>query len=96
MSQVLGYLNVVIYILVGLTKLAGTLLLGLGLGRLALDIFRQNQHPWQVQVAFFLGIIALLIAFLLNSHLSLGGFCIGAGAAIIKWGFPKADKDKKN
>ena len=96
MSQFLNLLNVVIYILVGLIKLAGTLLLGLGIGWFALDIFRQNQHPWQFQIAFFLGIIVLLIAFLLYSPLGLGGFCIGAGIAIIKWGFPKAEKDKKD
>ena len=96
MSQFLSYLNIVIYILVALTKLAGTLLFGLGVGWLTLDIFRKNQHAWQVQIAFFLGIIALLIAFLFYSPLSLGGFCIGVGAAIIKWGFPKAGKSKKD
>jgi hypothetical protein len=92
----MNILNVVIYILVALTKLAGTLLFGLGMGWLALDIFRKNQHAWQVQIAFFLGIIALLIALLIYSPLGLGGFCIGAGAAIIKWGFPKAEKDKQD
>jgi hypothetical protein len=96
MSQVMGFIQIVVYILVGLSKFAGTLLIGLGIGWFAVDILRQNQHPWQFQIAFFLGIIALLIAFLLYSHLGLGGFCIGMGVAIIKWGFPKAEKDKKD
>jgi hypothetical protein len=96
MSQVLSYLHVVIYILVALIKLAGTLLFGLSIGWLILDLFRRDQKNWQVQIAFFLGIIALMIAFLLYSHLSLGGFCIGVGVAFVKWGFPKAEKDKKN
>jgi len=96
MSQNLGYLSTGIYILVALTKLAGTLVFGLGIGWLTLEVFTKGQQPWQLQVAFFLGIIALLIAFLLYSHLGLGGFCIGAGAAIIKWGIPKAEKNKKD
>lgn len=95
MSQISGYLSVITYVLVALVKLAGTLLFGLGIGWLALDIFRKDQHPWQLQVAFFLGIIALLVAFLLYSHLGLGGFCIGAGAAIVKWGFPKSEAKAK-
>ena len=96
MSQVIYYFQLILYILVSLTKLAGTLLFGLGMGWFALDIFRNNQHPWQFQVAFFLGIIALVIAFLLYSHLGLGGFCIGVGVAIIKWGFPKTEINKKD
>jgi hypothetical protein len=95
MSQISGYLSIAVYILVALVKLAGTLLFGLGIGWFALDIFRKDQHPWQFQAAFFLGIIALLVAFLLYSHLGLGGFCIGAGAAIVKWGFPDTKVKKK-
>jgi len=96
MSLVFTILNQIIYILVALIKLAGTLLFGLSMGWLLLDIFRGNQKTWQVQIAFFLGIIALLIAFLLYSHLGLGGFCIGVGVAFIKWGFPKAVKEEKD
>jgi ABC-type enterochelin transport system permease subunit len=89
MPQVSVYLSTIIYILVALTKLVGTLALGLGIGWLALDVFRKGQHSWQFQVAFFLGLIALLVAFLLYSHLGLGGFGIGMGLAILLWGLPK-------
>ena len=92
MSQVFPFLNYIVYILVGLIKLAGTLLFGFGMGWLTLEVFKNDPKPWQVQIAFFLGIIALLIALLLYSHLGLGGFCIGMGVAIIMWGIPKPEK----
>jgi putative flippase GtrA len=90
MSQFMQYLNPVIYILVALIKLAGMLVIGLGIGWLALDVFRKGQPS--VQIAFFLGIIALLIALLLYSHLGLGAFGIGMGAAILRWGMPRLKK----
>jgi putative flippase GtrA len=87
-------MSTVIYILVALIKLAGTLVLGLGIGWIALDVFRKGQQPWQFQVAFLLGIIVLLVAFLLYSHLGLGGFSIGMGAAILIWGGSKTKRKK--
>jgi len=95
MSQILPYLNYGVYILVALAKFAGTLFLGMTLGWLILDVFRKDQHAWQLQVAFFLGFIALLIALLLYSHLGLGGFGIGVGVAMLRWdGWGRADKPK--
>ena len=95
MSQIMPYLNYGVYILVALVKFAGMLFLGLTLGWLTLDVFRKGQHPWQLQVAFFLGIIALLVAFLLESHLGLGGFGIGVGVAMFRWaGWGRSDKPK--
>ena len=96
MNQVLQYFNLVVYILVALIKLGGTLLLGLGLGRLALEVCGKDQRTWQVQIAFFLGIIALLIGFLLYSPLGLGGFSIGMGITIIRpVVIPKPKKTEK-
>ena len=95
MSQILPYLNYVVYVLVALVKFAGMLLLGLTLGWLTLDVLRKGQHPWQLQVAFFLGFIALLVALLLYSHLGLGGFGIGVGVAMLRWGeWGRSDKPK--
>ena len=95
MSQIMPYLDYIVYVLVALAKFAGMLLLGLTLGWLTLDVFRKGQHPWQLQVSFFLGIIALLVAFLLESHLGLGGFGIGVGVAMFRWaGWGRSDKPK--
>jgi len=95
MSQILPYLNYGVYILVALAKFVGMLFLGMTLGWLALDVFCKHQHTWQLQVAFFLGFIALLIALLLYSHLGLGGFGIGVGVAMFRWGgWGKSDKPK--
>ena len=95
MSQFLPYLNYGVYILVALVKFAGMTFLGLTLGWLTLDVFRKGQHAWQLQVAFFLGFIALLIALLLYSHLGLGGFGIGVGVAMLRWGgWGKSGKPK--
>jgi len=95
MSQILPYLNYAVYILVALAKFAGMLLLGLTFGWQALDVFRKGQHPWQLQVAFFLGFIVLLVALLLYSHLGLGGFGIGVGVAMLRWGgWGRSDKPK--
>ena len=95
MNQFLPYFNLVVYILVALLKLAGTLLLGVGLGRLILDICGKDQRPWQVQIAFSLGIITLLIAFLFYSPLGLGGLSIGMGIAMVGLGIPKTEKTEK-
>jgi hypothetical protein len=95
MAQIMPYINFVIYFLVALVKLAGTLILGLTLGWLTLDVFQKDQRPWQLQVAFFLGFIALLVALLLYSHLGLGGLGIGVGIAMLRWGgWGKSDKPK--
>jgi len=95
MSQILPYLDYGVYILVALVKLAGMLFLGLTFGWLTLDVFRKGQHAWQLQVAFFLGIISLLVTLLLTSHLGLGGFGIGVGVAMIRWGeWGRSDKPK--
>lgn len=89
----MDYLNLGAYILVALFKLAGTLVLGLGMGWLALDIFKKGGHAWQFQIAFFLGIIGLLVAFLRFAHIGLGGFGLGMGIALLMWGLPKKKKN---
>lgn len=93
MAQFVGILNTVAFILVGLIKLAGALLFGLGIGWLALDAYKKGQQSWQVQVAFFLGLIALLIASLRFAHIALGGLCLGMGIAFLIWGLPKKNKE---
>ena len=95
MVQIMPYLDYIVYVLVALVKFAGMLLLGLTFGWLTLDVFRKDQHPWQLQIAFFLGIIVLLVAFLLESHLGLGSFGIGVGVAMFRWaGWGRSDKPK--
>jgi hypothetical protein len=95
MNQIMPIIDFVIYILVALIKLAGMLIIGLTLGWLTLEVFQKGQFTWQLQVAFYLGFIGLLVALLLYSHLGLGALGVGVGVAMLRWGgWGKSDKPK--
>jgi hypothetical protein len=89
----MDYVNIVAFFLLGLLKLAGALVFGLAIGKLGLDILKKGEHPWQFQIAFFLGTIALLIASLRFAHIFLGGMSLGVGIAVLIWGLPKKSKE---
>jgi len=85
-----------IIILLGqLLRLLGMAILGLGIGWLALDLFKKIQI-WQGQVAIFLGLAGLIIAVtVFTSAGALGAFAIGVGVAIFLWGMPKKEKKEE-
>jgi hypothetical protein len=85
-----------IIILLGqLLRLLGMAILGLGIGWLALDLFKKIQI-WQGQVAIFLGLAGLIIAVtVFTSAGALGAFAIGIGVTIFLWGMPKKEKKEE-
>jgi len=71
-----------------LIRIAGFLLIGLGLGRFFLEAYPKSN--WQLQMALTLGLFGLLIALtVFSSAGSAGAFALGAGIA-----FFSAKKDK--
>ena len=69
-SSIFGYL----------VRIAGFLLIGLGLGRFFLDSYPRSN--WQLQMALVLGFFGLLIALtVFSSPGSAGAFALGAGFA---------------
>ena len=63
-----------------LVRIAGFLLIGLGLGRFFLEHYPKSN--WQLQIALALGFFGLLIALtVFSSPGSAGAFALGAGFA---------------
>jgi hypothetical protein len=82
----------IVDILASFVRMLGLAVFGLGFAWLALDLLKKTQL-WQVQIAVFLGLAGLLIAVaVFTGWGALGGFAIGAGAAILVWGLPKKEK----
>ena len=74
----------VLNVLGALIRLLGMLALGFGVARFALDMYRKGIQTWQLQAAIFLGFVGLVIALAdFTSAASLGGFGLGAGAALL-------------
>ena len=94
MAEFVRILNIVAYILVGILKLAGTLVFGLGLGWFVLDAYKKGAQAWQTQVAVWVVLGAVLIASLRYAHIVLAGLCLGLGIAVFLWGLPKKKKDQ--
>jgi NhaP-type Na+/H+ or K+/H+ antiporter len=78
-----------------LLRFLGMLVLGLGIGWLALDMLKKIE-VWQGQVAIFLGLAGLIIAMTVYTGWgALGAFAIGVGVAILMWGMPKKEKKEE-
>ena len=95
-----AWLQITIDIIGALIRLAGMVLLGLGVGWLVLEFLRKADQAWQLQIALFLGFVGLAVAMAhFLTPAALGGFGIGVGVAIFLWGLPKKEKveeDKKS
>jgi NhaP-type Na+/H+ or K+/H+ antiporter len=82
----------IINLLSAILRLIGMAVLGLTIGWLSLDLLRKAQ-AWQLQIAIFLGFIALAFAAMrFLAPAALGAFGIGVGVAIFLWGMPKKEK----
>lgn len=82
----------IITILGTLLRFLGLAVFGLGFGYLALDLLRKTSL-WQVQVAVFLGIAGLVIAFAaFSGYAALGALAAGIGVAVLLWGMPRKAK----
>jgi hypothetical protein len=67
-----------------LTRLLGLVVLGYGVARFALDLYRKGSQTWQLQALVFLGFVGLIGALAnFTSAAGLGGFGLGAGAALL-------------
>lgn len=76
-----------------LIRLVGMLALGYGVARLALDMYQKGIQAWQLQAVIFLGVIGVIIALAdFTSAASLGGFGLGAGAALLMGLNPKKEE----
>jgi Kef-type K+ transport system membrane component KefB len=85
----------IINLLASLVRFLGMVLLGVGLGWLALDLLRKSQ-AWQLQIAVYLGLVGLVVALAnFTAWGALGAFCAGVGVAILIWGLPKKEKVKE-
>jgi hypothetical protein len=85
----------IITLLASILRLIGMVVLGLGMGWLSLDLLRKAQ-VWQLQIAVFLGLVALVVAlsYFLGAG-AQGAFAIGVGVAIFLWGMPKKEKKEE-
>ena len=73
-------------------RIAGFLLIGLGLGRFFLASYPKSN--WQLQMALLLGFFGLLIALtVFSSPGAAGAFALGAGIAFFSSSAKKADPD---
>jgi NhaP-type Na+/H+ or K+/H+ antiporter len=87
--------NEIIILFSQLLRFLGMLVLGLGIGWLALDMLKKIE-VWQGQVAIFLGLAGLIIAMTVYTGWgALGAFAIGVGVAILMWGMPKKEKKEE-
>jgi hypothetical protein len=80
-------------VLGALIRLVGMLALGYGVARFALDMYRKGIQAWQLQAAIFLGFVGLVAALAnFTGAASLGGFALGAGAALLMGMNPKKEE----
>ena len=76
-------------------RLVGMAALGVAIGYLAVDMLHKAQ-TWPLQIAFFLGLLGLVIAMVaFLSAGALGGFSLGFAAAIFIWGMPRKKKKEE-
>ena len=90
----------ILSLLGALIRMLGLLMFGLGIGWFALEGFRKSQQNWQLQIAVFLGLVALsgimIYTLYYNAPSALGLYGIGFGVAMFLWGIPKKKDDKQN
>jgi uncharacterized membrane protein (DUF441 family) len=75
----------------------GVLVFGVAVGWMAVKAVRLMEEAWQVFVAVFLGLLAtfVLLTRWVEGGGTLGLFGLGAGAAMLIWGFFKKGDDEE-
>ena len=93
-----GYRDALI-IIGSLVRVLGMLTNAEATGWFTLYAFREAKEKWQLQVAVFLGFFFFVaIAVRFTSAAGIGGFTLGAGAALLFWGLRKVsapDEDEE-
>ena len=87
-------LEIVGFILRGL----GAVVFGVGAGWLVVHVLKTENHAWQLAIAAILGLLGTfaLVGHWVAGGATIGGFGLGAGAAILIWGMGsgrKSDED---
>jgi F0F1-type ATP synthase assembly protein I len=78
-----------------LIRLFGLLIFGIAAGWFTLHAFRNR--PWQLQIAVFLGFFALAAVISFSTPASgVGAFALGAGGALLFFGFRKETKEEED
>jgi hypothetical protein len=89
----LPIISYVMSVLGSLTRVIGMLVLGYAVARLALDMYRKGIQTWQFQAVVFLGFVGLAVGLArFTGAGSMGGFGLGAGAALLMGLNPKKDE----
>jgi NhaP-type Na+/H+ or K+/H+ antiporter len=84
-----------INLIAALIRLLGMAALGVTIGYLAVDMLNKAL-TWPLQMAFYLGLIGLVIAMVVFlAPGALGGFGLGFAAAIFIWAMPRKKKEEK-
>jgi membrane protein DedA with SNARE-associated domain len=84
-----------INLIAALIRLLGMTALGVTIGYLAVDMLHKAL-TWPLQMAFYLGLVGLVIAMVVFlAPGALGGFGLGFAAAIFIWAMPRKKKEEK-
>ena len=84
-----------INLIAALIRLLGMAALGVTIGYLAVDMLNKAL-TWPLQMAFYLGLIGLVIAMVVFlAPGALGGVGLGFAAAIFIWAMPRKKKEEK-
>jgi NhaP-type Na+/H+ or K+/H+ antiporter len=85
----------IINLVAAFIRLLGMAALGVAIGYLVVDMLHKVQ-AWPLQMAFFLGLVGLVIAMVVFLDAgALGGFGLGFAAAIFIWGMPRKKKEEQ-
>ncbi len=73
----------------------GLLALGVGLGWFVLDAYKQAD--WQLRISIFLGFAGVVVGLAaFTTPGGLGAFSLGAGSALLVWGFNASRPEAEN
>ena len=85
----------IVALIAAIIRLLGVAALGVAIGYLAVDMLHKAQ-TWPLQMAFFLGLLGLVIAMVVFlAPGALGAFGLGFAAAIFVWGMPRKKKEEQ-
>ncbi len=77
-------INEITDILAALLRMAGMIVLGLGLGRFSLEMFRKGQQAWQFQSFLYVGLVLFLAAAIrFGAAAEIGGLALGLGIGLL-------------
>jgi hypothetical protein len=75
----------------------GAIVFGVGAGWLVVHVLKTENHAWQLAIAAILGLLGTfaLVGHWVAGGATIGGFGLGAGAAILIWGMGSGRKSEE-